>query len=430
MNLNHTIARDQYISAAWQKPGRLRMAYFCEILFINGMIAVQAFEGLNQINRILGVLMLLIYIYYHQKLGLRLMAEVKLFGLFIMWALVGLVVAVDTDLVLRTWRTLAQIWVMMIAIAGITSIKGNIRIIFISTIIGGIILFIHSVFIGDFQAATYVEDKVRIGYVFESLAKPNAYAFMMLLAIISVMAFWKRVRNINLKIAMIALCLIFFTGIVLSGSRKTFFAVFVFFLLWLWFCYKEKFLNNIFAQIFTVVTAIALYYSFIFVLENTFLGERLITVMLSDKYFGYERNDMYLEGIDMFLKYPVTGVGLQNFAKYSKWGYYSHSDYIEVASTTGIIGFILYFSIYIVLLKRINYLKRHISDEEIRYTINVLQVFIITMLILGLGRPNFLEVASCYPLAAVIGYTFYLEQRVKSIQFKRKPHAGSRHNLE
>ena len=406
------------------------MAYFCEILFINGMIAVQAFEGLNQINRILGVLLLLIYIYYHQRLGLRLMTEVKLFGLFTIWALVGLVVAVDTDLVLRTWRLIAQIWVMMIAIAGITSIKGNIRIIFISTIIGGIILFIHSVFIGDFQAATYVEDKVRIGYKFESLAKPNSYAFMMLLAIISVMVFWKRVRNINLKIAMIALCLVFFTGIVLSGSRKTFFAVFVFFLLWLWFCYKEKFLNNIFAQIFTVVTAIALYYSFIFVLENTFLGERLITVMLSDKYLGYERNDMYLEGIDMFLKYPVTGVGLQNFAKYSKWGYYSHSDYIEVASTTGIIGFILYFSIYIVLLKRINYLKKHISDEETRYTINVLQVFIITMLILGLGRPNFLEIASCYPLAATIGYTFYLEQRVKSIQFKRKPHAGSRHNLE
>ena len=71
------------------------------------------------------------------------------------------------------------------------------------------------------------------------------------------------------------------------------------------------------------------------------------------------RSQMYVRGVDLFWENPLAGVGLGNFQVVSGLGAYSHSDYIEVASNTGIIGFILYFSIYGMILWRLLWLVRN-----------------------------------------------------------------------
>jgi O-antigen ligase len=62
----------------------------------------------------------------------------------------------------------------------------------------------------------------------------------------------------------------------------------------------------------------------------------------------------------MFLSHPLTGVGLGNFGeaygKYFKPGYEyynAHSAFLTILSETGIIGFIIYISFYIFVLRQI-----------------------------------------------------------------------------
>ena len=58
---------------------------------------------------------------------------------------------------------------------------------------------------------------------------------------------------------------------------------------------------------------------------------------------------------------PLLGYGLNNYHLFHWSGVYSHNNYIEVLVSLGIIGFIIYYSIFInsatVLIKKREYLK-------------------------------------------------------------------------
>ena len=79
----------------------------------------------------------------------------------------------------------------------------------------------------------------------------------------------------------------------------------------------------------------------------------------------------------------MLGVGIDNFRKVgtgqvlgTKVGTYSHSNYIEILVSTGFIGFLLYFAIYISIFKRIIRLRqRKLKGTEHNYLILVLSMF-------------------------------------------------------
>lgn len=64
-------------------------------------------------------------------------------------------------------------------------------------------------------------------------------------------------------------------------------------------------------------------------------------------------------GIEMFKQRPLSGAGLNNFAYYVK-NYteyiedrYSHNNYIEMLSCLGVVGFVLFYWIYVYIIARI-----------------------------------------------------------------------------
>ena len=61
------------------------------------------------------------------------------------------------------------------------------------------------------------------------------------------------------------------------------------------------------------------------------------------------RTDMIGEGIAILSDNPVIGVGLDNFRHVSEAGTYSHSNPIEVSVSTGLVGLLLYYSIYALI---------------------------------------------------------------------------------
>ncbi len=59
-----------------------------------------------------------------------------------------------------------------------------------------------------------------------------------------------------------------------------------------------------------------------------------------------ERTGMIKEGVSLLADNPFFGVGLDNFRHVSSAGTYSHSNPIEVSVSTGLLGLLLYYSIY------------------------------------------------------------------------------------
>ena len=65
------------------------------------------------------------------------------------------------------------------------------------------------------------------------------------------------------------------------------------------------------------------------------------------------RVSMIKDGLEVVADYPIAGAGLDNFRTVTGAGTYAHSNLIEVAASTGVIGFTIYHLMYVVLTLRL-----------------------------------------------------------------------------
>ncbi len=129
----------------------------------------------------------------------------------------------------------------------------------------------------------------------------------------------------------------------------------------------------------------------------------------------------YVNGLDMALRNPALGVGLDNFrvaiTDYPGFrgvgsGSYAHSNYIEVLADTGFPGFILYFSIYVVLGRRLVRLrKRNLSPQD-RQLYHALIVLFGVILVSDLAMVSYYDKIAWIVLSSVIGGALLLERRL------------------
>lgn len=73
------------------------------------------------------------------------------------------------------------------------------------------------------------------------------------------------------------------------------------------------------------------------------------------------RAELIRYGLELFAENPLLGYGLNNYQLFHWSGLYSHNNYIEVLVSLGIMGFLIYYSIFInstiALLKKRKNLK-------------------------------------------------------------------------
>ena len=65
------------------------------------------------------------------------------------------------------------------------------------------------------------------------------------------------------------------------------------------------------------------------------------------------RVSMIKDGLEVVSDYPIAGAGLDNFRTVTGAGTYAHSNLIEVAASTGLIGFSIFHLMYVVLTLRL-----------------------------------------------------------------------------
>lgn len=138
-------------------------------------------------------------------------------------------------------------------------------------------------------------------------------------------------------------------GIILTGSRKVLYTIVLAMII-------NSLSNNnkrLIKIIITPVIIIIMYQAIIDIpILYESIGKRIVlsqdnkNISKSDE----TRKDLIKEGIDLVLKRPF-GYGLNNSLYVTSSKMYTHNNYIEVLVCFGIIGFVLYYSIYIYLLK-------------------------------------------------------------------------------
>ena len=113
----------------------------------------------------------------------------------------------------------------------------------------------------------------------------------------------------------------------------------------------------------------------------------------------------------MFKESPFYGVGLSQFKERSVYNAYSHSLYMELLSTTGLGGFSIMAIFYYVIWRRVQKLKKVITNKTILYRLNFSSAVIISLVIFGFFNVSFLDIIIMLQFAIIGGYSNYLNVR-------------------
>lgn len=218
----------------------------------------------------------------------------------------------------------------------------------------------------------------RIGSDYIGLSQWNANAigsFTAIGCIFSVLCLLKKKQRRKKYIIEAFLILFFGSIMLLTGSRKA--LIIIVGTIFLFVCFyngEHKRWRNIF------LAALAGILLFVFIMINDelymLIGARI--VRLIQELTGYKtgensmslRKSMIFSGLQWFLQKPVLGYGLDGFAEMygqSKgWKVYSHCNFIEILVGGGLVGFFLYYFIYIYILDKLR--KRVFEHYDIAET--------------------------------------------------------------
>jgi O-antigen ligase len=357
----------------------------------------------SQMIILYGVSYSALFVLYAYHVGIKIQPEVMIFFVFIIWSVTGLQNVLYQDVFMEQLTTIFQIGVLIYVISGITSIRKDLDIIMFGIAVGGVILVINSYLSGEFLFAFDEKLKFQVGGL---TGNANQFSYQMLFIVISMLYFIKRNNSIFKKALYLLIILLAVYGVIASGSRQGFIGFLALIALWFYFCQRKKIFNNpLYMLILLILVVIGVYYIVEFVISSSYLGFRLKSLWNQDT-----RYRMYLEGFDLIKDHPILGIGLDHYRYYSSSGMYSHSDYIEVAASTGIVGFIIYFSIYFSLWRRLSRLQVLVKQENVLYNVGLIKASLLTILILAFTKPHITSKPTWIFLAAAIGYTWSIER--------------------
>ena len=397
--------------------GRLPWYLLPVAVFVVAATSVSGVYPLNYLVKAFGVIMVVAYLLNSIIARAYPSAEVVLYVAWLAWSLVGVAVAASGAVFWSTWITCFQIWALLVVIAGFTSSRTMLSANLLAFLVGVAIVGVASMVDPTYQFSDNPERVTGLG------RDENEFGRMMVLATIVLAYFWMVRRSGWLRYFVLLPAMAVCAWMVLrSGSRFGILSLLLFYGLWLWFYWRRE--------------ASRRRYLVLPVLAGVVLGGALIF------WYGAEteavkrlggtwawlhgaatvgqgtagRLEIYRMAWRVIAENPVLGVGLGNFRLAAMTTMVTHSDYTGVAAETGLVGFVLYMPIYIVLLRRGWLIARASDDPQVKYTALLIQAVCIVFLFVGIGNPNQANKVSWIFLGPFIGYSnvvwYSLRERV------------------
>lgn len=272
------------------------------------------------------------------------------------------------------------------------------------------ILNIYGGVSGIINLVVNTQGEYRLGGL---ITNENTIGLFLATAILSCVFFMIKSKSKLLKTALVLLIAVFATMVFLTGSRKaTLFAILSVILFLLVYYRKIAFGKKILLYAFIILSIVALFtviknipaFSTIY---NRF--ELLIEGIIGEN-TSYEtdqvRKNMIATGLKKFMENPIFGGGTG--VSYVVFGTYSHNNFVEILMSYGMLGFIIYYAPFAILIAK---LAKPAFYGDI-YAVYFL-VYLVLQLALSIGWVNYYDRTSQLMIAAAWGYLYNLETKRK-----------------
>lgn len=380
--------------------------------FIIGAIAVSGLVGANYAIIGLGVICAVGYLISSIRTGFVFPKEILLFWAYLAWSMLGIFVSEMPILFYQKLFTLVQFSFMILIVAYFSGNIRNVKVLFWAVLIGAAIIAISAYVSGEYQrteSGTVATERAA-GLALNS----NSFALTLVYAGAILLFFFRTWRSWILKGGVIAVLLIMARLVIASGSRKGFIGFFLLLLSWFILSYRKEIFRRPLAFIVAAI-AIGGVASFLYLTAlGTNIERRMELARTGRGGSVSTRKMMANEGLGMIKSSPLVGVGLDHFRLRSRSGLYSHSNYIEVTTGSGIPGGILYYSVFLVLLLRLRRLGKLPIEPEAMELVNTAKAFLFVLLVIDIAAVTYSSKMNWIIMAIFIGWSFQMERRLKA----------------
>lgn len=333
-------------------------------------------------------------------------------GFMIYMLPVGMITSPDAGSHLNQWITSLEYMFMMIVISSIIMNSGtkSFYVMILAVAIIMAIIFLKA-------PVLYVDGR----YSISREVNPNGLGMTFTAGIWAVLYLQQKKMPLLISLGVVALLVYCVTK---TGSRKALIAAGIIIVLWFALGYFHQIFSmkskcKIFAFIFAIILLVFLGKEFIRIYAGSEIEARMGG--LDSEVSTGMRSLMYKEGWELFLSNPIFGIGFQGF-KYFHGGY-SHSSFVEIPVSGGIIGSFIYFSSYFFSLKKCFLLHRickhreNLSNEAI--DIKMIIVMWVAMLFYCTCIIHPYQFDSFVMFGIIYGHTAYIERKISLIDHGR-----------
>ncbi len=357
--------------------------------------------------------------------------ELIAFTLWTIWALVTMLyISEYPELVRIRWQVQLQVIVIIWALYGLFRIHRSLRFVFgcialAAAIQGGLSLTGHV----EVLSEEFVTNMDLIGVRMSGTGRAtnsNVLGLLMTRGTLVCLLLWRlpdRDGGIVRKIILCMLIFMFGYVVMISGSRKASIFFGITLLGWLGWArpIKTGLLGCGSKIVFLVVGLCILNVSVPWLSENTSVGKRWMELInrgdgtIGGTLEGDVRLHLSELGLELWRERPIAGIGLGHFMMYNSKRMMSHNDYIETLSGTGLIGFIIYQSMKVILGFRLWILLFGIKDPFQRYQLKVMVLMWLFIVLSGAGFHQYHDYQTIIMFTMLFTYTWIWKNNPQQI---------------
>ena len=391
-------------------------------VFVVASMSIDRLPELTAYIRYLGILCTIIYVYSAVVSGVLVTKEILLYWCFTFWGAFGLFFAESPGFLLGNLLTVLQLCIMILIVAHYARNMRSTNILLWAMLLGCMIVAMSSFITGQYQMAEDV--KRAAGFAVNS----NLFSKLLLTASTISLWFFRSWKSWILKGAVIAMLLLFAILIVASGSRQGVVGFLTLLFAWFIIVYLRQIRQHPMACVAGAIMILGLLYFLWRGSAETLMAERFRNLAGAGSATGgsfwqsHVRLAMYWRGLELFAESPVFGIGLNQYWLVAGFDeHYSHSNYVEVYTGSGLVGGTIYYAMYVVLWKRLRRLGRYHLEHKAMEFIKIGKAYVITQFITDLFAIAYIDKRALIMLAILFGWSCRLEKRLTATVYSGEP---------
>ena len=396
--------------------------YTCSVLLFSYT------EGMTFITKLSAIAIFFRYVYLSLN-GERIIVtrEFGIAALWCVWALIGILFAISPEKAADKAFTVFQVIAASFIFSRLVIRVNAFDVVWFSYLMATIYISL----ITYLDPAKYTVMERLVG----TLGNANLYGLVVFVAITAGLYFISKAKSITVKLLFFAPVPFLYTMMLGTGSRKAMIVVTVILALFAYVEIRNRIRKSVLQGAITIalaVTGIGLglqalvesdHYSR---LGDLFTAAETGNMRETDGSFQH-RIELYQGALRTALSNPIIGIGLDNFSvvniEGSVGGYvgtYSHSNIAEILVSTGLIGFLIYFSMYLSIAVRLLRSYAHPLRKEDSHLFMLISMLFLSYVMYDFAMVSYYEKVSWLTLATLIAGSAVTETQGKLLSLERR----------